>query len=190
MQLDITAPEWTANDGTVIPTIDLPRDWHSHKYADRFTEYLSILAGQGGGDDILTHPAEISEGCERLGRHVLCWDDRGFVWRDKLGACEDLTAWAEENWPELLADDDDDDDDDGRVEGRCCTDCTMLIANGETPNDWDAEETDKWLAAIGARWDGWHVAIGDEHGFSWHGCDHCGSTLGGDRHDFTAWPIK
>lgn len=107
MQLDITSPEWTTSDGVVIPTIDLPRDWHSYKYADRFTEYLSIVAGNGGGDDILTHPAEISEGCEQIGQHVLCWNDHGFVWRDKLGKHEDLTAWAEENWPELLGDSDD-----------------------------------------------------------------------------------
>ena len=71
-----------------------------------------------------------------------------------------------------------------------CSDCMMLLANGETPPDADVIATE--LADdIDANWpsaDGWHVVPGDcgdngEHSvdFSMSACDACRSPLGGPR---------
>jgi len=70
--------------------------------------------------------------------------------------------------------------------GECCTDCTMLIANGETPPEMTEAETAEWLADIDKNWGRLqvHASIGDERGFSSSSCGYCGSHLGGDRHDF------
>lgn len=88
--------------------------------------------------------------------------------------------------------------------GWCCTDCAMLIANGETPPDMTQDETDAWLARTN---DAGDVTLGREPGaldcdcwstdtdqhiegcerltFSWSPCDVCGSTLGGSRNAVT-----
>ena len=70
------------------------------------------------------------------------------------------------------------------VEFEVCTDCAMLIANGETPED----NPD---FALLPGWDGWVVVLdsnddGDTH-FSWSSCEGCGSRLGGDRFPAAAW---
>ena len=77
-----------------------------------------------------------------------------------------------------------------------CVDCLMFHANGDTPERWrssssDDGETDdgkpetaeentaRYLRAVGDD----HVAIGKGEGsFSYHACDSCWSTLGGDRY--------
>jgi hypothetical protein len=96
--------------------------------------------------------------------------------------------------------------------GWACTDCIILIANGETPPELTGDEADAWLAAVSDRNAGYHVAPGmfredhactDEAGrtagdnggdcdcetlaFTWSACDVCGSNLGGERHAVTFW---
>lgn len=57
-----------------------------------------------------------------------------------------------------------------------CSDCIMLIANGDLPPDTD-EETDALLidGTVGVMYDG------EELGFSWRPCECCKRKLGGDR---------
>ncbi len=82
-----------------------------------------------------------------------------------------------------------------------CTDCVMLLANGETPTDLTEEESAAYVAGIEKSWPGetWHLGLGSvdcedcsypadgedredcEPWFSWRACEVCGSTLGGDR---------
>jgi hypothetical protein len=93
--------------------------------------------------------------------------------------------------------------------GWCCSDCLMLLANGETPPEMNETETAIWLAKIEARSDDSHVTIGrllgedscdctdwdtdhhryqcEERTFSWSTCDVCGSALGGYRAAVTFW---
>lgn len=70
--------------------------------------------------------------------------------------------------------------------GSACTDCLMLVANGETPPEMDEAATAAYLAEVERRSAGYTVVPAcDEEcegGFSWSACDLCGSTLGGDRH--------
>lgn len=71
-----------------------------------------------------------------------------------------------------------------------CTDCAMLIANGEEPPE--SKEPGEHAALIDARWHGYYLALGagdedDDRGFSMRSCDGCGSHLGGDRFAATAW---
>lgn len=104
---------------------------------------------------------------------------------------------------------------DDTAPGWACTDCLMLLANGETPPDLDETATEEWVAEIDRRTDGYHVAVGGEHDdecpnvdhetgqwlgttdcyceteeFSWSQCDVCGSRLGGSRHAVTFFPNK
>lgn len=89
--------------------------------------------------------------------------------------------------------------------GWACSDCTMLIANGETPAEMDETQTAAWLAEIDRRADGGYWVNGGEHDsdcdnlddegnwvgtsdcdcerieFTWSSCDVCGSHLGGGR---------
>jgi hypothetical protein len=94
-----------------------------------------------------------------------------------------------------------------------CTDCLMLLANGDVGDrgpapagtSWsdddahlyerDTDDTNENATARHARkveamWptaDGWHLMLGgDVLGFSYRWCDCCGSTLGGDRFTATA----
>ena len=46
-------------------------------------------------------------------------------------------------------------------------------------NKWDAAVVDRALAALK------FASLGEEVGFSWYGCDLCGTELGGDRHHVT-----
>lgn len=88
---------------------------------------------------------------------------------------------------------------------RCCTDCIMLFANGENPQDLSEDETSAWHAEIDRRIEGYYVACGGAHEegctndgsedcgcetreFSWSQCGTCGSTLGGSRHAVTLFP--
>jgi hypothetical protein len=96
--------------------------------------------------------------------------------------------------------------------GWACSDCTMLLANGETPPEWGEDETASWLAEIDRRAEGTeHATLGrlvsedgcdcetwhsDQHrescerrDFSWSSCDVCGSTLGGSREAVTFWLV-
>jgi len=76
-------------------------------------------------------------------------------------------------------------------DGWMCTDCLMLVANGETPHDWTEEETAEWLARIDAREEpNTHTFPGDdEQEFSWAQCDMCGSRLGGARFSFSTFKV-
>lgn len=70
-------------------------------------------------------------------------------------------------------------------EGKCCDDCTTLIANGECSDDDGGTARD---TKISARHPVGHCAVTcteethDE--FSWRPCEACGSTLGGSRCPF------
>lgn len=94
-------------------------------------------------------------------------------------------------------------------QGWACQDCTFLLANGDTPEDWDEERTQAWLNEIARRSDGYSIVLGGEHDedcpnldsdgnwlghedcyceridFSMSPCEVCGSHLGGDRHAVT-----
>jgi hypothetical protein len=96
--------------------------------------------------------------------------------------------------------------------GMCCVDCLMWLANGDTDPEWTVEQETAFLADIARRNPAGSITLGmvrEEHscldedgntegdlggwcdceelGFSWSGCDVCGSTLGGDRHAVTFW---
>jgi hypothetical protein len=91
--------------------------------------------------------------------------------------------------------------------GWACTDCLILLANGDAPAELDEAELAAWLAEIDTRNAGYQITLGllredhactDEAGqteadrggececevqsFSWSACDVCGSNLGGERH--------
>jgi len=72
-----------------------------------------------------------------------------------------------------------------------CSDCAMLHANGDTSamtlSHTDAEIAE-FVETVCVRMAGHGVAVGEEYGFSWVGCDSCGSNLGGDRHLATSFP--
>lgn len=86
---------------------------------------------------------------------------------------------------------------DDTYSGWCCTNCAMLIANGEPPitdpatgEDMSEAGTAAWLEGFAARNAGIHWAIGDdEQPFSWSSCDTCGSNLGGARHEVHGWEV-
>lgn len=93
--------------------------------------------------------------------------------------------------------------------GWACTDCMILLANGEEPPERTEDELRAWHAAITRCTEGTTVTIGRMLGedgcecpdtssvdhwegcerlaFTWSSCDHCGSTLGGERHAVTFW---
>jgi hypothetical protein len=71
-----------------------------------------------------------------------------------------------------------------------CTDCTMMIANGELGQGDEAAEA-VHVAAMVTLWGEGSAGVMSlvlncdddcEGHFSWQRCDGCGSTLGGDRH--------
>lgn len=71
------------------------------------------------------------------------------------------------------------------ADGWCCTDCLMLIANGDTSgySGTDAEKAE-WLAEVDRRSEGINWVPGDaEEEFSTRQCDVCGSMLAGARHE-------
>lgn len=94
------------------------------------------------------------------------------------------------------------------IAGEACTDCLMLIANGETEGNTrcETEEGERdYLAAVDERvpegaddwfcssWPGTEWTDEDryygrdrEACFSWSACDVCGSHLGGDRYPVVA----
>lgn len=68
------------------------------------------------------------------------------------------------------------------LEGMACTDCVLFLANGDLPGHLDDEGmVAEWVAKVADSGFG-QGHIGEDLGFSWHGCDVCGSTLGGDSH--------
>lgn len=94
--------------------------------------------------------------------------------------------------------------------GWACIDCTILLANGETPPDMSEGETEEWLERINARMEGTldvslgrvygengcrcdrdnsdtHTRMCEEQEFSMSRCDYCGSNLGGSRSAITGW---
>lgn len=96
--------------------------------------------------------------------------------------------------------------------GWCCTDCLMLLANGETPPEMDETETEQYLAKLSnvgevtlgmmasehesdcpnvdhetGEWLGQSDCYCKDREFSWSQCDMCHSQLGGARHAVTFW---
>jgi len=72
--------------------------------------------------------------------------------------------------------------------GLACGDCVQAIANDDYSGldySYDAEESEKRMAEIKAGINACpgYLVVGDEYGFSWRGCDVCGSSLGGDKHE-------
>ena len=81
---------------------------------------------------------------------------------------------------------------DDEWEGLACSDCVMLIANGEVPEASSYRERAairEHVAEVDRRIAGYHVSVGGERGFSWQSCDVCGSHLGGDRHQVIGTPV-
>lgn len=91
--------------------------------------------------------------------------------------------------------------------GWICTDCMILLANGDTPVDMSEEETATWLDSLSDdemtpglvseehdedcpnhhdEWKG-EECYCERQEFSWSACDSCGSKLGGERHAVTIW---
>lgn len=88
-----------------------------------------------------------------------------------------------------------------------CVDCLAFLANGTTGDSPDAKDDAEHAADMAREWGvGTEITLGrmreldeseedfetdaeDGHhdGFSWHPCQGCGSTLGGDRYAATAW---
>lgn len=90
--------------------------------------------------------------------------------------------------------------------GWACTDCTILLANGEAPADMSEDQVTAREDQIDARNAGYTITLGmlrEEHScdgtsdecdcevtsFSWSPCDVCGSNLGGERHAVSFWKI-
>lgn len=76
-------------------------------------------------------------------------------------------------------------------DARVCVDCLMAIANDDYSGldyYYDEAEAETRMAEIKEGiWSlseegKYHLAVGDDEGFSWSGCDCCGSDLGGERH--------
>ena len=68
-----------------------------------------------------------------------------------------------------------------------CGDCIQAIANDDYSGldyYYGPEEAEKRMKAIqeGIANLGGYPVVGEEYGFSWQGCDCCGSNLGGDKH--------
>lgn len=84
------------------------------------------------------------------------------------------------------------------IDIRLCLDCVYADANGAGTPQQDGGPASDWTGFL-PRWDGWGFIVqveryGDiceikEPHFSWVSCDGCGSTLGGDRFEYTAWQI-
>ncbi len=73
-------------------------------------------------------------------------------------------------------------------EGMCCTDCILLLANGECGDNAETEAVQACIAAFrpGVRSE-YLVCTSTEETdveFSWSPCECCGSRLGGSRHSF------
>lgn len=71
------------------------------------------------------------------------------------------------------------------IEGHCCVDCAVYIANNDdsgTSDDWNKNE-------VVAVMNEYHIVLtGDEFFFSTRYCDVCNTKLAGDRHDVTLTP--
>lgn len=68
---------------------------------------------------------------------------------------------------------------------RICTECMLLIANGECPDEDGGEaRAERIIERVGADVR-LHPDYDDEGSFSWAGCDACGSTLGNNLHNAT-----
>jgi hypothetical protein len=98
--------------------------------------------------------------------------------------------------------------------GWACTDCLILLANGEVPADLSESEAAAWQEQISERNDGYNLTLGmlrEEHScrdsegrtasdlggecdcevnsFSWSPCDVCAAHMGGERHAVSFWKI-
>jgi hypothetical protein len=71
-----------------------------------------------------------------------------------------------------------------------CVDCAMILANGELGQGDEAAEREHG-ARMAEQWpDPWVLVLDindDDAHFSWQDCDGCGSRLGGDRLDASAY---
>jgi hypothetical protein len=69
-------------------------------------------------------------------------------------------------------------------EGICCADCALAMASNEYSGMDDATAARVRAAMASFARENLYPALGDEYGFSWRGCDCCGSDLGGDKFEF------
>lgn len=76
-----------------------------------------------------------------------------------------------------------------RLQGyfNVCTDCMVSAVNGEEPTDRPDSEPEVWALWQGTETDITPAFESDDTSFSWHACEGCGSTLGGDRFRFAWW---
>ena len=69
--------------------------------------------------------------------------------------------------------------------GVACSDCLLLVANGDLPTDLTDEEVKTYLERVKHYCGELDVVPGgsdEDEEFSWQQCDCCGTTLGGSRH--------
>jgi hypothetical protein len=74
-----------------------------------------------------------------------------------------------------------------KYELMACTDCLMLVANGDHPEENTEKQDAEMDRAIEANLgdDQGYLCCGDsdkDEEFSWSACECCGSKLGGSRH--------
>ena len=71
-----------------------------------------------------------------------------------------------------------------RQELQVCPDCIYVSANGAPDYDGYADSGHAERYAKGLEeWGDEPYSTSEETHFSWHSCDFCGDTLGGDRYD-------
>jgi hypothetical protein len=73
--------------------------------------------------------------------------------------------------------------DNDSFDGFVCTDCLMVIANGDTSGIEDVTAWERDVLETNATEDGSYIVVpayDDDPRFSTMGCDYCGSKLAGD----------
>jgi hypothetical protein len=71
-----------------------------------------------------------------------------------------------------------------QIDLMACQDCLLYVANGDIPEDRDADEFEADIEATVGHPSGM-ISCGDsdlDDEFSWSACECCGSRLGGSRH--------
>lgn len=105
------------------------------------------------------------------------------AWRDRENQCRQCgNDFLPEEHHQSMCADCRDEIDHPTHDMQVCTDCLMVIANCDESGIDDEERLQAVRAGVDRiSKDGYPIA-GNSLGFSWHGCDCCGSHLGGDSH--------